>query len=263
MRAVHSRVSFAELERWPEDGRRYQLYDGEVYEVPSPILLHQIVAGRLTLTLNDHVREHGGIVVVCSARHRADGLRRRPAGPAPLYEGTRRPAGFAEGESGAADLAIEILSPSTAANDRGRKMQLLARHRVREFWLVDPETATIEVYALNGQQFAVAEHGVRPRAGALAAAAGPRALAGRSRSSLTFVRLRSNVHCRTRLATAQLATSVRVPSRGVAPRVPRLSGMASGRSGDDAFIWSPLRPRRPGSTPRAGSSSTPLPPRKS
>src|SRR6185295_11103446 len=63
MRAVHPRVSFAELERWPEDGRRYELYDGEVFEVPSPILLHQVVAGRLYVRLNDYVREHGGIVL--------------------------------------------------------------------------------------------------------------------------------------------------------------------------------------------------------
>jgi Uma2 family endonuclease len=27
---------------------------------------------------------------------------------------------------------------------------------VRECWLVDPDTTTIEVYALNGQQFALA-----------------------------------------------------------------------------------------------------------
>jgi hypothetical protein len=54
MRTVHSRVSFAELERWPEDGRRYELYDGEVYEVPSPIPLHQIVAGRLYVILNEY-----------------------------------------------------------------------------------------------------------------------------------------------------------------------------------------------------------------
>jgi Uma2 family endonuclease len=27
---------------------------------------------------------------------------------------------------------------------------------VREYWLVDPDTATIEVYALNGQQFDLA-----------------------------------------------------------------------------------------------------------
>ena len=33
---VQPRVSFADLERAPEDGRRYELYDGEVYVVPHP-----------------------------------------------------------------------------------------------------------------------------------------------------------------------------------------------------------------------------------
>jgi Uma2 family endonuclease len=61
--AAHARVSFADLERWPEDGRRYELYDGEVHVVPSPILLHQIAAGRLYLALSDYVTEHGGIVL--------------------------------------------------------------------------------------------------------------------------------------------------------------------------------------------------------
>jgi Uma2 family endonuclease len=56
----------------------------------------------------------------------------------------------------APDLAIEILSSGTAANDRGRKMQLLARHGVREYWLVDPEAVTIDVYWLTGSLFALA-----------------------------------------------------------------------------------------------------------
>jgi Uma2 family endonuclease len=156
VRAVHPRVSFAELERWPEDGRRYELYDGEVYEVPSPILLHQIVAGRLYVMLNDHVREHGGIVLFAPLDIvltdydvvQPDLLlfTKEREGLLKLRKPNRVPP----------DLAIEILSPGTAANDRGRKMQLLARHRVREYWLVDPEAVTIEVFALSGGQFALA-----------------------------------------------------------------------------------------------------------
>jgi Uma2 family endonuclease len=156
MRAVHSRVSFAELERWPEDGRRYELYDGEVYEVPSPILLHQIVASRLYVTLNDYVREHRGIALFAPLDIV---LTEYDVVQPDLLLFTKEREGLLDLRKAnrvAPDLAIEILSPGTAANDRGRKMQLLARHRVREFWLVDPETATIEVYALNGQQFAVA-----------------------------------------------------------------------------------------------------------
>jgi len=56
----------------------------------------------------------------------------------------------------APDLAIEILSPSTAGNDRGRKMQLLARHGVPEYWLVDPDAVRIEIYWLSRNQFVLA-----------------------------------------------------------------------------------------------------------
>ena len=38
MQVVKPRVSYADLERAPEDGRRYELYDGEVFVVPSPLL---------------------------------------------------------------------------------------------------------------------------------------------------------------------------------------------------------------------------------
>src|SRR5882672_6989809 len=48
----------------------------------------------------------------------------------------------------APDLAVEVLSRSTEARDRGRKMALLARFGVPEYWIVDPVRNTIEVYAL-------------------------------------------------------------------------------------------------------------------
>ena len=62
VKAAHQRVSFSDLEKWPEDGRRYELYDGEVYVVPSPIPLHQIVAARLHLVLEEYTRAYGGVV---------------------------------------------------------------------------------------------------------------------------------------------------------------------------------------------------------
>ena len=37
MNVVRPRVSFADLERAPEDGRRYEIYDGEVFVVPAPV----------------------------------------------------------------------------------------------------------------------------------------------------------------------------------------------------------------------------------
>jgi Uma2 family endonuclease len=156
VKAAQQRVSYADLERWPEDGRRYELYDGEVFEIPSPIPLHQVVSGRLFLALSAHVQAHGGSVffapldivltdfdvvqpdVLLFTREREHLLNLRKV--------TRH----------APDLAIEILSPGTASNDRGRKLRLLARHRVKEYWLVDPDGEAIEVYRLLGERFVLA-----------------------------------------------------------------------------------------------------------
>ena len=44
------------------------------------------------------------------------------------------------------DLAVEVLSPSTASNDRGRKMRMFQRYRVPECWIVDPIAEIIEIY---------------------------------------------------------------------------------------------------------------------
>jgi Uma2 family endonuclease len=156
-KAAHPRVSFADLERWPADGRRYELYDGEVHELPSPFPLHQIVSGKLYVALADYVREHGGIVLYAPLDIV---LTECDVVQPDLVLFTRERQHLVDPRKVTRvqpDLAIEIRSPGTAGNDRGRKMALLARHGTREFWLVDPEAATIEVYTLSGDQFVLAE----------------------------------------------------------------------------------------------------------
>ena len=54
---------------------------------------------------------------------------------------------------GAPDLVIEILSPSTASDDRGIKFETYQKHGVREYWLVDPDAKYIEVYGHDGGKF--------------------------------------------------------------------------------------------------------------
>jgi len=50
------------------------------------------------------------------------------------------------------DLVIEITSPATAERDRHYKKTLYARHGVKEYWIVDPEARTVEVFALGGER---------------------------------------------------------------------------------------------------------------
>jgi Uma2 family endonuclease len=45
----------------------------------------------------------------------------------------------------APDWVCEVLSPSTAALDRGDKLKVYGEHRVRHVWFVDPEARTLEV----------------------------------------------------------------------------------------------------------------------
>ena len=51
-----------------------------------------------------------------------------------------------DGVHGAPDLVVEVLSPSTAKNDRGLKKEAYGRCGVREYWIVNPEDKTAEVY---------------------------------------------------------------------------------------------------------------------
>ena len=57
------------------------------------------------------------------------------------------------GVFGAPDLVVEVLSPSTAKNDRWQKARTYAAHGVPEYWIVDPMNQTVEVYALQDGQY--------------------------------------------------------------------------------------------------------------
>jgi len=48
------------------------------------------------------------------------------------------------------DWVCEILSPSNASYDRVTKRRIYAEHGVRHFWLVDPESHTLETFVLEG-----------------------------------------------------------------------------------------------------------------
>jgi Uma2 family endonuclease len=159
--AAHPHVIYADLERWPDDGKRYELYDGEVRVVPAPSNLHQIVLVNLLDILQEYRKTRGGFVL-----------------PAPLdivfQEDTvlqpditflsaqtarlldmHKPIRFAP------DLVIEILSPSTSKWDRIKKYGVYARHGVAEYWVVDPGNETVEIFALRDGTYELASSGQR------------------------------------------------------------------------------------------------------
>ena len=147
---VRPRVSYTDLLRQPEDGRRYEIYDGEVFVVPSPLPLHQIVADNIARLLAEYSNVHGGLAIT-----------------APLdivfteYDVLQPDIVFFSGERRhlvkldevirhAPDLVVEVLSPSTESTDRGKKLQAFARFGVPEYWIVDPRAGATEVLRLTG-----------------------------------------------------------------------------------------------------------------
>ena len=155
VKIVRPRVSFADLERAPEDGRRYQLYDGEVFVVPAPLPRHQVVQLLIAEMLRHFAAEHGGFAV-----------------PSPIdivfsdYDVLQPDVVFFKADRRhlvdldhvirhAPDLCVEVISPSTQETDRGRKMQMFARYGVPEYWIVDPRASRIEVYRLEGSAYAL------------------------------------------------------------------------------------------------------------
>ncbi|HRX79906.1 MAG TPA: Uma2 family endonuclease, partial [Pirellulaceae bacterium] len=63
---------------------------------------------------------------------------------------------------GVPNLIIEILSPSTAANDRSLKKEIYERASVPEYWIVDPDEHVVEQLVMrDGKYELVGSHAVR------------------------------------------------------------------------------------------------------
>lgn len=140
-------------ERWtadmvrafPDDGNRYEVIDGELVVTPSPALPHQRVVGALYLILAPWTEARGvGDTIMSPADLglEPDGLVQPDLFVVPPNDDGSRPRDWHEVTR--LLLAIEVLSPSTAREDRGRKRRLFARVGVPEYWIADVDQRVIE-----------------------------------------------------------------------------------------------------------------------
>jgi len=53
----------------------------------------------------------------------------------------------------APDLAVEVLSDSTAEKERGLKFRDYAASGVAEYWIIDPERKMVEQYILYDEEY--------------------------------------------------------------------------------------------------------------
>jgi Uma2 family endonuclease len=156
MSSRHVALTYHDYAALPDDGRRYEIHDGELSVTAAPSPQHQLTSANLFRILDAHVRSHGlGVVLYAPL----DVILSDSAIVQPdlVYLASERlNAVSGRGIEGPPTLAVEILSPSTATTDRATKASLYASHGVPFFWLVDPGTRAIEAYRLAGDRYAVA-----------------------------------------------------------------------------------------------------------
>ena len=144
----------------PDDGKRYEIHDGELCLMPAPTLLHQILLLNLAMTLEGHVRARSlGLVMVAPLDVILSDLPSETTifQPDILYlDSEHLGAAHMRGVEGPPTLVVEIFSPSTAVIDRTRKRELYARYGVPYLWFVDPDTREIEAHVLDGDQYRLA-----------------------------------------------------------------------------------------------------------
>jgi Uma2 family endonuclease len=134
-------------------GAPYQLIEGELIMTPTPNPRHQIILGRLFMALSKVIEKRGSGIVLVS--------------PIDLYlddENAFQPdilfiqnKAFIkkDGIYGPPDIVIEILSPSTAHYDLKEKFKVYERSGVKEYWIVDPDMNTIELYVNEEKGFSI------------------------------------------------------------------------------------------------------------
>ena len=128
----------------PDNGNLYEVIDGELCVTPGPSYDHQSAARAVGQRLVPCVEPQGLGYVFLSPIDVEFGPRTMVApdvAVVPLVNG-RRPRHWRE--AGRRLLAVEILSPGTAARDRGVKRRLYHREEVPEYWIVDLDTRLIE-----------------------------------------------------------------------------------------------------------------------
>lgn len=141
----------------PEDmSRRYELLHGDFYMVPAPTTRHQRILSRLNALVLQQVRagKLGEVFFSPVDVILGQGNEREVVQPDLVFVAAHRiPIIKLHGIEGPPDLVVEILSPGTAERDRGYKLTMYARHGVTEYWIVDPDLCSIEVYRAGPADF--------------------------------------------------------------------------------------------------------------
>jgi Uma2 family endonuclease len=127
-----------------------EMLDGKIVAMsPRPVINHNVVAENITRIFGNFLRGKK-----CSAFGEADVYLTQKDRVIPdAMIVCNKDIIKTKGIYGAPDLIVEILSPGTVKNDRGYKKNLYEKCGVKEYWLVDINSYSIEVYLLKDGKY--------------------------------------------------------------------------------------------------------------
>ena len=137
----------------PDDGKKYEILNGVLYMSPAPGWPHQEIIGEIFAYLRAYLRStgSGGAFMGPTDVELAPNTVFQPDVVVLLKASAKK---LKERHIvGAPDLAVEVVSPSSETYDRHRKLAAYARAGVREYWIVDPDSRTVEVLILENGEY--------------------------------------------------------------------------------------------------------------
>jgi len=128
----------------PDDGLRHELLDGVHAVTPVPQYPHQSVLAEWMFALRTAIAGRDDLEVLSSPADIVLGP--RTLVQPDLFVIRRRPGEMIKfwSDVGVPVVAIEFLSPGTAARDRGAKRRIYQRASVAEYWIVDLDARLVE-----------------------------------------------------------------------------------------------------------------------
>jgi Uma2 family endonuclease len=147
------RYTVSDLERFPNDGNRYELLDGLLLVTPAPNFAHERIISRVAGTLSNAVQRPGHALVLTHGAVRL--LPGTQLEPDILVVPDRFPADTRWEAITGHWLAVEVLSRSSRVYDREFKRDAYLDLGVQEVWLFDRRDRSVEVTRSRGETHTV------------------------------------------------------------------------------------------------------------
>ncbi len=147
--------TFRQMEFDDPNSHLYELINGEIVKKGAPHIQHQRISKKLLRKIDTYVESKDlGEVFYAPT----DVVLSDTDAPQPdlffIKKDRLKIIDEAEGVvMGAPDLAVEIISPGSVRRDRVVKKDLYEKFGIAEYWLVDPQNASIEVYILENEHY--------------------------------------------------------------------------------------------------------------